>query len=107
MSQVRDAVEHRAVWRDVADRDHRLERVESVEALFEFLLGVLAGRVEGRAIRIAEADHVEAGDFHPAAVKVVEPETFAKVRGLLRGFVIARNDIDAVAALFQNLSHRI
>src|ERR1019366_2842041 len=99
VAQICDAVEHGAMRWNVADGNHRLHTVKSVESLREFLLRAFAGRVERRRGGIAQTDHLKARDFHLAAMEVIQPETLAEIRGLLRRFVIAGDDIHPVAAL--------
>src|SRR5262245_14136074 len=107
MTQIRDAVEHRSIWRRMADCDHWLQAIECVQALAKLFFGIFAGCIERSGVRIAEPDHMKAADLDPATMEIIESETTRDVCDLQRRLVIAGNQIDAFGALPEYLAHRI
>ena len=78
-----------------------------VQPLFQFFFRILARRIEGRGIRIAEPRYLETTHFQVPAMKIMQAELSAEVRDLLRGFVIARNHVHLAGAPLQDLAHRV
>jgi hypothetical protein len=95
-------IERGAFGRRVADEHQRIQSRESIEALRQFLLAVLARRIEGRWVRIAESCDMIPLDLHRASMKIVEAELAAEASNICFRFVIARKDVHPLRVLLQN-----
>lgn len=91
-------------WR-VADQHQRIKARKFVEALLQFLFAILAWRVEGRGVRVAEACDVVARDFHRPAVKIVKSKLVAKPRDIGFRFVVSRQHIHVFGPFLKNRPH--
>ncbi len=107
MEPVADAVERSVVRGRVTDEDQGIEFGKPAEAFGKLRLAVLAGSIERSRIGVAEAGDGPAPYLHMAFVKIVEAVAGAHSGDLVRGFVVAREDVHLVTARLQDLAAAI
>src|SRR3954468_3283131 len=76
-------VERATVWWAVRHDDQWLQTVKAAEPGSQLIFGIFTGRIERRGVRIPQARHVIAPDFHTLSVKIVEAEPRAERRDLI------------------------
>src|SRR6202050_571085 len=80
MPQISNPVEHSPQRRNMADRNHRFQAIELMQALGKLFFRIFSRRIEGRGIRIPQTNNLKSRDFNPPALKIVQPETAAQIR---------------------------
>ena len=78
-----------------------------LEPVPQFLLAVLARRIERRWVRVAQPGDMITRDLHGPAVKIVKAELAAEPRDVGLRFMIPRKDVHAFRALLKNRPHGV
>lgn len=99
-----DLVQFGAKWRRMADEHERFELSKSFEPLGDLWFRVFARCIEGSGIGIAEACDVPLPGRKVAFVEIVQSVAGAHGDHIIRGFVVARQNVDFIPALLEDLA---
>ena len=98
------AIQIRIAGWSMADQHQGLQFRKRRQALSQFGFAIFSGRVERRGIGVTETGYVMRADTQRLAMKIVKGELLTEARDLRGGFVVAGQDVDAVAALLKDLA---